>query len=810
MLSNDYKPLKIIFRCLLLAISTSIILISLNNILRPYYINGFNRDLEVSIVATSQQNKDALANNVRITNVEVNGKEIDLSKVEIPANTKWSYDSKNDFLYAYNLEKSYDISFEVKNVHTISFTMVQEVGAGKVEIWLDGKVFEKLDLYADTNWDTTFITYNTSRLIFPEGNPVILLAVTILAFIIWRLILELKGERVALDKLSRVTGQVVLTWHLSLLLMCMIVMVQYGNVKVAMEYVNEQPQLFLRSVVLIFLCMEFLELLFGRLWISYFVTAVVWITLLIISNVKYMTRGVPLLPWDFNMARAALSVVNKYNIELTIIDICSIALILGVTLVLFVTRQKHNGFKNTIRTRMSSVLILLVMVIYVKGTFISSAAEEMNSNYRVYQIDNYYEQKGFIPAFLGYCSYLEANKEPENYSKSSLKEICDELSKEDGTDQKRKPTIIAIMNESFWDARRLDTVEFSEELLPNYTVLKSEGAYGNLFTHALNGGTVTSEFEFLTGFSGEFFPQDYMVYGKNMYEGFPSAVSLLESQGYSTLAIHPYIATNYNRENAYEKLGFDDSYFEDDFKNPQRIRNYISDQSVYDMIISEFENKDAEKEAQFIFAVTMQNHGGYWEETINEASVVQYVTNQYGNVAQACMTDYFAGLHESDRALGELIDYFRTVDEEVIVVFFGDHMSDAGPKDDRMFSKTSWNNDMMEYDYETHIVPFLVWNNFEQNSEDWGTMAVGKLLPTMFDNYNLRSTDFWRFLVELKKYYVGSDKQLVINHDGTYAALSDMTEEQKKYYELYELLQYDCIWGEHYASELWTWSDDNM
>ena len=167
------------------------------------------------------------------------------------------------------------------------------------------------------------------------------------------------------------------------------------------------------------------------------------------------------------------------------------------------------------------------------------------------------------------------------------------------------------------------------------------------------------------------------------------------------------------------------------------------------------------------------------------------------------MTDYFAALHESDRALGELIDYFRNVDEDVIVVYFGDHMSDAGLKDDRMFEKTEWKEDLNEYDYETHIVPFLVWSNFESKSENWGIMGIGELLPSVFDAYGINGSDFWSFLVDIRKYYAASDNCIVVNYDGTYSKVSEMTEEQKNKHDIYKQLQYDRIWGKKYASGIW-------
>ena len=795
--------MKCVFQCVLLALGTVILLIVLNNLFRPVYINVLNKNIELKIVATAEQNEEALANNVRITHIAVNGKDIDLSKTKFSGGSQWAYDSKNDFLYAYNLSEQDTVLLNLKNLHTLSVTMVQEEGSGQVELYLDGELWEKVDLYEDESWDETKITFNTSKLVFAEENPEILLGTFAICLLIWILV-AIRRKKFSL-LLEYGAGTIVISWHLALLMNGLIILIQYGSINGLGQYINDQPQLFLRTAVLMFLTIISLSILTGRLWIAFLPIAAISLILVVINNIKLLNRGTPLLPWDFSMAGEALSVAAGYEINIGATEIVSLVIIIVIACALFVFWNKKIKLKPL--WRIVALGGFAIDILFANTNFINASIEENDTDYRVYQLDNYYSQRGFIPAFLEYCVYLDTGEKPDGYSKETMEDLClqvDSTNVLDNDMSTNTPTIIAIMDESFWDAERLDTVSFSEELLPNFNALKAESSYGELFTHVLSGGTVTSEFEFLTGFSGEFFPQDYMVYGNYMYSGFPSVVSILEEQGYSTLAIHPYLATNYNRENAYKKLGFDRCIFDEDFENPQMVRDYISDQCTFERIIDEYEKGKKNNCSQFIFTVTMQNHGGYWEDTINEEAEVDFETNQYGDVAQACMTDYFAGLHETDAALGKLVDYFRETDEDIVIIYFGDHMSDAGPKDDRMFSQTEWKDDTLEYDYETHRVPFLVWSNIQKESKDLGIMEVGELLPTVFNQYGIQFSEFWSYLLKMKESFTGSDGQLFINTDGSYEKLSEMTGEQKQYYETYELLQYDCIWGEHYASEVFT------
>lgn len=796
---NIKNSIRIAMQCLWIALAIFFVLIVFNSICRPLYLETLNKNIELRIVATGEQNEDALANNVRINHIAVNGKDINLGSVEISDESNWQYDSKNDFLYLYNTEKVDDIVIPLNQVHSLSVTMIQEKGSGIAELYLDEKIWKTIDLYENVDWDEVQFDYDTSFLVFPENNLVLQISLLIIMMIMVFFILrKKKNYDLWFARLVRVP----IIGFLSMLTVLLVSIIQYERIHVAFSCIKEQPQSFLKALIFVFLCIQVITLLTDRIWVGFSIVSLLISTGSLVSKIKLLNREIPLLPWDYTMLREAASVAKNYDISVSWSDIAIIVLIVAISVLLFVVRQ-DSGKKILFRCA-SGIALAIVIVVYVQSSFIQSDIESDNTDYRVYQINNYYEERGFISAYLEYLVYFDTTEKPDNYNRETLEAICDQIQSEDADKGGNTPNIIAIMSESFWDAERLDTISFDEELLPNYYSLKKESRYGELFSHVFNGGTVVSEFEFLTGFSGEFFPQDYMVYGNFLDAGFDSAVSILEAQGYSTLALHPYLASNYNRETAYLYLGFDESLFEDSFENPKIIRNYISDDELFQRIIEEYKGqKSNHQQPQFIFAVTMQNHGGYWEDTIYDEETVGYSTTQYGDVAQSCIADYMAGLHESDRALGKLIDYFRTVDEDTIIIYFGDHVSNAGPKDDRMLEKTSWVENELEYDFQTHRVPFLIWSNFDHSSEDLGIMEVGELLPTVFEEYGVESNDFWFFLQNLKKYYAATDSKIVVYNSTDYANLADMSEWQSQYYEYYRLLQYDYIWGEKYALNLW-------
>ena len=643
----------------------------------------------------------------------------------------------------------------------------------------------------------------TSIWVFPEEHGAVWLITFGIALLLTVGIIKLNKNQKNTEIIS---VRIILHAFLALFLELLAVFVQYGTVKDSWVYISGQLHLFIKTAILIFLVMQLLTCITKRVWISFGITAVVVIFLETVSNIKFSNRGMPLLPWDVSMAKEALSVAGNYEIAVSLPEIAALLIAVGVSILLFfLAKATKKGF-CILQRLVTGIVICLCMVFYVYTGFVQNVSEESDITYRTFKVEDQYEARGFVPAFLEYLSYVNPADKPQKYNETTMDTISAKYA--DGsaageTQQTETPNIIAIMSESFWDASRLNTIKLDEPLLPVYENLKKEGMYGELFSHVLNGGTVVSEFEFLTGFSGEFFPSDYMVYGNYLKKDFYSAVGILKNQGYATMAFHPYTSSNYNRENAYLKMGFDQRFFEDSFEDTKIIRNYISDESMYKKMISEYENRTDKTQPVFMFGVTMQNHGGYWKDSIYEEKKVGFSTDVYGEVATDCLEDQLTGLHESDRALGELVDYFRTADQNTIIIYFGDHVSDAGPKNDRALEKSSWNEDELEYDYETHKVPFLVWSNYNNNSEDAGIMEMGELLPTVFEKYNIKSTEFWNYLLTLKNCYSAADSSIVISKDQTYRDIAEMSEEEAAMHEEYKLLQYDYIFGKQYAEEFW-------
>ncbi len=794
-------------RSMVISVACVFVLLLVNRVLLPNYRQIFARDLTLEIIATGEKNEESLYHNVRLSGIVCNGTRTNLS--QIPLDGNWEYSESDDFLYNYHSYDPNRIVLVMKNVISVDLTFVSERGSGFVQLIANGKELAPVDLYSDETWSYKTVRYDTSPLVHPEQHPAVVLLLLLAVFtLVWCCTVRFGHER--MEPIAAAGTSVLLQGLLALVLMLSCIFIQYQNPAAAEDYRSASYLVHLEGYMLIFLPMFLLYSLTRSHWLSFGLMAAVLEIIHLVSGIKASARGTPLLPWDFQIAGAALSVAGGYDLSLSAMSIVTLLCSAVIVVSLFVCRSCFRKIRWP-ASILSGGICGAVLVLFLQTTVFCGLWNNPSSS-RVYQVSDYYADNGFVVAFTEFISYLKPQGPPEGYSAQTMQQLAEQIQEEAPEQQPESaapaelPNIIAIMSESFWDITMLENVTFDTDPLPVYRALTQECMYGNLLSHVFGGNTVVSEFEFLTGFHGSFFPSDYMVYGSCLGDEFASAASVLRDQGYHTVAIHPYEATNYNRNTAYQVLGFEQMLFEDDFPaDSERIRNYISDKAMYQQIAQQYEQLQAQSDAPlFLFGITMQNHGGYWPETIYEPSRVSFSASGYQDSTLACMDDYFAGLRTSDEALGMLIQYFETVEEDTIVIYFGDHMSDAGTKTEKMFAQQSWyQSSTFDVDVRSHTVPYLVWSNCGIEPGEQQIMDISMLLPSVLEQTRVRIPAFWRYLLENRYLCRAFNSAVVVEADLSGRSRTELAEDTQAYLDTYQMLMYDYVWGKRYADDLW-------
>ncbi|MEY8337747.1 LTA synthase family protein [Lachnospiraceae bacterium 62-35] len=458
-------------------------------------------------------------------------------------------------------------------------------------------------------------------------------------------------------------------------------------------------------------------------------------------------RGRPIMLGDIMAFRTALTVSANYEYNLTPRLTAAIfsALCLSIAAILYPARLRGWKWHGGAFLAVAMITGLCGIWFYTKG--IKSSQIEIN----MWDPANSYKENGYILSTFYAFSYLSV-KPPDGYSPEEAQNIGRMIREEyrpagpEGTYLWQIPeteavpeNIICIMNESFSDLSINGEFRTNIPYLEYYDSLEENCMKGNLYMPVFGAMTCNSEYEFLTGNAMSFAPPSsvpYQVYADQTVYGLPLT---LKSQGYRTVAIHPYPAQNWNREQVFEEMGFDLFLADEDFKDFPTIRGYISDKGTYDKIIDLTESKQP-GERLFVFDITMQNHGGYTQEDYEG----QVYLEDFKDMPKT--EQYLSLVRESDEALRYLLDYYEKSEESTMIVLFGDHQ----PGIEEEFYEAVNGKPMEEISEEEYvrrfITPFLIWTNYSMPSEKIDKISAAYLSNIIVERANLQPTDFQIFM----------------------------------------------------------------
>ena len=231
----------------------------------------------------------------------------------------------------------------------------------------------------------------------------------------------------------------------------------------------------------------------------------------------------------------------------------------------------------------------------------------------------------------------------------------------------------------------------------------------------------------------------------------PDTISLnkiLQGQGYTGYAMHPFPASNWNREEVFQDMGFAQFLSEPDFAGEEMIRDMCSDAGDYDRMIKLYEEKKGSP--LFFFNVTLQNHGGYtdgeYEATIHVPTSGRPAGGAYPQAEQ-----YLSLAHASDQAFEQLVNYFSQVEEPTMIVMYGDHQ----PKlEDGFYEYLTgkpafeWTQEETMQLYET---PYVIWTNYplDTTTQVPKRLSANYLSSWMLKLAGLTLPEYNRYLLQL-------------------------------------------------------------
>lgn len=399
------------------------------------------------------------------------------------------------------------------------------------------------------------------------------------------------------------------------------------------------------------------------------------------------------------------------------------------------------------------------------------------------------ERNGYLFNFLLQLKGINVT-EPEKYGHEAVEALEGAYAQESGPQS--RPDIIVIMDESFADFRVFGNENPAYAVTPYIDSMSDDTVRGYLCASVFGGSTANSEYEFLSGSTMAFLPQGSMVYQQYYSEDSWTLVSYMKALGYDCIAMHPYHANGWMRDKVYPQMGFDRFLSLEDFPQEQMLREYVSDQEMFEQIIALHESHSAETPL-FLFGITMQNHGGYayegpdFQETV---ALPEYpMAQQYLTLAR-----------ETDRAVEFLIEHYRNVERDTVIVFFGDHMPNV---ESAFYENANGGSfDTLDQQMKKQMVPFFVWANFDIEERQIPCSSINYLPLYTLEAAGLPLPPYMQFLKDTEAVIPA------INAYGYYSAqeqcflpLEDASGAEADAIRAYEYLQYNNMFDSEHRSE---------
>ena len=465
----------------------------------------------------------------------------------------------------------------------------------------------------------------------------------------------------------------------------------------------------LLNLIWYYLIFWLFRMILGRKVLAGGVSAVVCFLFGLANHYVLSFRGRIIFPCDLLTLDTAAVVAKSYDYTPDKQIWIALAVLGGYLLLLLLA---HIVYHPKGRQRLGRKLLwgsVAGMVIYLFAFFFTPLLPTIG----IYTQQWRTQQNGFLLNFTTAIRYSFVS-EPDGYDADKVAQTARSYRSQSVTDAGELPeNLIFIMNESFADlTAAFPNLELSEDPLAFYHSLTENTVKGTMISPVTGGGTANVEFEYLTGDSLAFLPSSTVAYQLYLYDGCPSLVSQAKDLGYHTIAFHPYLSSGWNRTSVYPWLGFDEVHFQEDVRDPQYIRNYVSDLSDYEQLFRWTEENDG---PTMIFNVTMQNHSGYsqgWNNLSGDVTVTG------GAKPSSITTQYFSLMKESDQAIQALVEHYSQVEEKTMIVFFGDHQPPLG----NTFFETLYGKKLDERDPEevqqAYETPFFIWANYDIPERD--------------------------------------------------------------------------------------------
>lgn len=468
----------------------------------------------------------------------------------------------------------------------------------------------------------------------------------------------------------------------------------------AWDYMTGKPLVFAYNTMFIFTTM-LIVYLFHRRCFWRVVVSVFWLFLGIVNCILLMNRVTPFTGPDLHMLTDGIAIMQKYLPFYGVVIGC---ILIGIVVLgLLILLVKGPKYEQKIKYRYVIPLVIAGFVAF-GGVTQLALEKRVLSNY-FGNIAFAYEDYGY-PYCLATTIFNTGISEPRDYSEDEINRIEKTESnlpktKEDG----KRPNILFLQLESFFDPTLVNYLDISEDPIPNFRKLMKEYSSGYYKVPSVGAGTANTEFETITGMSLHYFGPGEYPYKSILKETTCESVPyVLKNLGYSTHAVHNNEANFYGRRSVFPNLGFD-TFTSEEYMADENLQNplgWVKDSVLTDEIIKCLDSTDS---PDYVYTISVQGHGDYPSEPILDNPSITVSGSPTDELN--CKWEYYVNqIHEMDQFVKELTDALADYPEDVILVMYGDHLPTMGLTVEDLKNK---------YLFQTE---YVIWDNMGLTKKD--------------------------------------------------------------------------------------------
>ena len=553
-----------------------------------------------------------------------------------------------------------------------------------------------------------------------------------------------------------------------------------------LSYVTDPLILFLNlwpPVLLVWL----FYFLFRRAWVGFLGGFIPIMGVALVNYFKIQLRADPFLAVDLGLASEAAGIVGHYQLEINwLIWLTVAAFVAGLVFSIVLMPHGLKGWPLRMLGALSAGALLCVsfVSIYLNDYYYEKTGGAMPWD----EAQDYVSKGGIYPFLHSFQELIFVA--PEDYDELTAAELLGQY--EDGDiPEEQKVSVMGIMLEAFCDLTDFEVLAQQDSVMEVYAPwheLSEQSVSGRLLTNIFAGGTVDTEWAFLTGYSNH----------SDFIQDTDSYVWYLDGQGYQTFGSHPGFGWFYDRQTINQFLGFQEYWFTEnhygELVDPV-VAQWNSDHILMEELLEQLKQRIPDGPC-FSFSVSYQNHGPYeWEYTSGENYLTPEAT---GFSASTCniWNNYLMRVADTLSAITDLVHGLEEMDEPVVLVLFGDHKPWGG-NGNTGYTELGCTFDLTTtqgfYDY--YATPYLIWANSAAKEAlgndftgDGGDFSPCFLMEEVFTQCGWEGPGFMQLAREVRELTPLIHEQGIYWKNG--ATCYELTQEEETLITMYQNVEY--------------------